>query len=103
MPRREPPGRSESASARPARRAALCLALAFVALSASACGRKAITSVPTEPDAIEILDVLGQAGLEAEKRETGEGETRRWEIVVNEGWFGGGEAEIGRASCRERV
>lgn len=94
MPRRDPFGRSERAQARTLRRAALCLALAAVALTSAACGRRAITSVPTEPDAIELLDVLGQAGLEAEKRETGEGETRRWEIVVDEGLFGGGEAAL---------
>jgi type III secretion protein J len=63
-------------------------------LTAAACGEKAVTSVPTEPDAIEILDVLGQNGLEAEKRAIGEGETRRWEIVVDEGMFGGGEAAL---------
>ncbi|HEX5706218.1 MAG TPA: hypothetical protein VFX96_02910 [Pyrinomonadaceae bacterium] len=94
MTRRHTVGRSDGATARPVRRAALGLALALVALTGAACGRRAITSVPTEPDAIELLDVLGQAGLEAEKRETGEGETKRWEIVVNEGFFGDGEAEL---------
>jgi len=63
-------------------------------LTASACGERAVTSVPTEPDAIEILDVLGQSGIEAEMRAAGEGETRRWEIVVDEGLFGGGEAAL---------
>src|SRR3712207_5967489 len=85
--------------------------LVCLLLTAAACGERAVTSVPTEPDAIEILDVLGQSGIEAEMRAIGEGETRRWEIVVDEGMFGGGEAalavqvmrEIGRASCRERV
>lgn len=78
---------------RPRRRAVTCLLVAALTLF-TACGKKAITSVPTEPDAIEILDVLGQGGLEAEKRETGEGETKRWEIVVDEGLFGGGEASL---------
>ena len=63
-------------------------------LTASACGEKAVTSVPTESDAIEILDVLGQNGLEADKRAVGEGEARRWEIVVDESFFGGGEAAL---------
>ena len=61
---------------------------------ATACGEKAVTSVPNESDAIEILDVLGQNRLEAEKREVGEGEVKRWEIVVDEGVFGGGEAAL---------
>ena len=72
---------------------ALCCVVSLT-LAAAACGEKAVTSVPTEPDAIEILDVLGQNGLEAEKRAIGEGETKRWEIVVDEGMFGGGEAAL---------
>lgn len=72
---------------------ALC-GLVCLLLTASACGERAVTSVPTEPDAIEILDVLGQSGIEAQMRATGEGETRRWEIVVDEGMFGGGEAAL---------
>lgn len=73
--------------------AARCL-LASALVLMPACGEKAVTSVPTEPDAVEILDVLGQSGLEAERREVGEGEARRWEIVVDEGVFGGGEAAL---------
>lgn len=75
------------------RAAAHCLLLAAL-LPSVACGTKAVTSVPTESDAIEILDVLGQSGLEAGKRQTGEGEIKRWEIVVDEGLFGGGEAAL---------
>ena len=87
-------GRSYVDAARRARRAfALCCVVAL-ALTAAACGEKAVTSVPTEPDAIEILDVLGQNGIEAEKRAAGEAETRRWEIVVDEGLFSGGEAAL---------
>jgi type III secretion system YscJ/HrcJ family lipoprotein len=71
----------------------LCLLTCALALAA-ACGAKPVTSVPTESDAIEILDVLAQSGLEAEKREVGEAETRRWEIAVEEGFFGGGEAAM---------
>lgn len=72
---------------------ALC-AVAALALTTAACGERAVTSVPTEPDAIEILDVLGQSGIEAEMRAVGEAESRRWEIVVDEGMFGGGEAAL---------
>lgn len=81
-------------SFRRAPRALALSGLVCLLLTASACGEKAVTSVPTEPDAIEILDVLGQSGIEAEMRATGEGETRRWEIVVDEGLFGGGEAAL---------
>ncbi len=75
------------------RRARLGL-LAAALVAASGCGAKPVTSVPTEADAIEILDVLGQSGLAAEKREVGEGEARRWQIVVEEDFFGGGEAAL---------
>ena len=81
------------ASRRALRAFALCVVVLLL-LTTAACGEKAVTSVPTESDAIEILDVLGQNGLEAEKRVTGEGETKRWEIVVDEGMFGGGEAAL---------
>src|SRR5919205_4338764 len=81
-------------AARRARRAFALCCVVLMTLTAAACGEKAVTSVPTEPYAIEILDVLGQNGLEAEKRAIGEGETRRWEIVVDEGMFGGGEAAL---------
>lgn len=81
-------------SFRRAERAFALSGLVCLLLTASACGERAVTSVPTEPDAIEILDVLGQSGIEAEMRAAGEGETRRWEIVVDEGMFGGGEAAL---------
>jgi type III secretory pathway lipoprotein EscJ len=68
--------------------------LAAVLALASGCGAKPVTSVATEADAIEILDVLGQSGLEAGKREIGEGETRRWEIVIDEDFFGGGNVAL---------
>lgn len=74
-----------------AARAALLAALLALA---SGCGAKPVTSVATEADAIEILDVLGQSGLDAEKREVGEGEARRWEIVVGEDFFGGGNSAL---------
>ena len=89
-------------SLRRAPRALTLCGLLCLLLTAAACGEKAVTSVPTEPDAIEILDVLGQNGIEAEKRATGEAETRRWEIVVDEGLFGGGEAALAVQVMRDR-
>jgi type III secretory pathway lipoprotein EscJ len=74
--------------------AARALLLGALLALASGCGAKPVTSVATEADAIEILDVLGQSGLDAEKREVGEGEARRWEIVVGEDFFGGGNAAL---------
>jgi type III secretion protein J len=81
-------------SLRRARRALALCGLVCLLLTAAACGERAVTSVPTEPDAIEILDVLGQSGIEAEMRAVGEAEKKRWEIVVDEGLFGGGEAAL---------
>jgi type III secretion protein J len=84
----------QHASARLPARVLLTALVVCSSLASAACGEKAVTSVPTETDAIEILDVLGQSGLDAAKRETGEGETLRWEIVVDEGVFGGGQAAL---------
>lgn len=96
MSRRDPTRRRapQGGAPRPPRRPALLALAAAVLAFTTACGERAVTSVPTETDAIEILDVLGQSGLDASKRETGEGETRRWEIVVDEGMFGGGQAAL---------
>lgn len=47
--------------------------------------------VLTETDAIEIMTVLTESGFDVSKEEVTEGEATRWNVAVNEGWFGGGE------------
>ena len=60
----------------------------------SACGEKTVATVSNEVDAIEIIDVLRENGIEAEKIETAEGEAKRWSIVVKEGMFGSGTFQL---------
>ncbi|WP_352431247.1 hypothetical protein [Pyrinomonas sp.] len=60
----------------------------------SACGEKTVATVSNEVDAIEIIDVLRENGIEAEKVETAEGEAKRWSIVVKEGMFDGGTFQL---------
>ena len=73
------------------RRALLLLLLIALTGLMSACGEKSVAKVSTESEAIEIIDVLRENALEVSKEEVGEGATAKWSVVVNEGWFGGGE------------
>ena len=59
----------------------------------TACGEKQIASTDNEPEANRMLDVLQTNGLNA-KKETLTGEKKGFEIVVDEGWFGDGEAIV---------
>jgi len=72
---------------------ALCLSLLFL-LSTTACAEKAVATVATEAEAIEIIGVLHENGIEAEKREVGEGEKKKWATVLDEGYFGGGDLAL---------
>ncbi|HEX8474468.1 MAG TPA: hypothetical protein VF666_10575 [Pyrinomonadaceae bacterium] len=57
----------------------------------SACGEKSVARVSTEGDAIEIISVLTEHGFEVEKKSAAEGAAARWDVVLDEGWFGNGE------------
>ncbi|MET0623911.1 MAG: hypothetical protein ABW250_13080 [Pyrinomonadaceae bacterium] len=63
-------------------------------LSMTACGEKAVATVSTEAEAIEIIGVLRENGFEVEKREVGEGETKRWATVLDEGYFSNGDLAL---------
>lgn len=85
-----------------AKRAAALCALAAVSLLSAACGRTPIATVPTESEAIEIIDVLRESGFEdLEKHEVGEGEQRRWTVELDEGLFGGGESALALQRLRD--
>ena len=76
------------------RKIALCISMLLL-LSTTACGEKAVATVSTEAEAIEIIGVLRENSFEAEKREVGEGETKKWAIVLDEGYFG--DVDLGLA------
>ncbi len=65
------------------RRAALALCLVAAALLLGACGEKSLTKVTGEDEAIEIVTILRQSGVVAEKQEVGEAAAREWEILVD--------------------
>lgn len=83
-----------SSRARVAGRVVRGLLLACALLMTAACGEKSVATVSTEADAIEIIDVLRENGFEAEKKEVGEGEVRKWSVVIDDGWFGEGTMPV---------
>lgn len=60
---------------------------------ASACGGgKTVASDLSERDAIEIVDLLWEKNINAEKKEELiEGGGKQWKVVVHESWFNGGD------------
>lgn len=92
-PPSEPDPRASSpraASVSLRRVAALCLAVLALSML-TACGDKPVATVSTEAEAIEMIDVLREGGFETDKREVGEGETKKWGVFINEGYFGEGD------------
>lgn len=63
----------------------LVLAMVMVSGFMSACGKQKIQNVADESEANRILDILGESGIRATKREAGEGERRYFEIEVDGG------------------
>ena|GEM_PF-1105559 len=63
-------------------------------------GCRATTSLATvadESEAIEILNVLHENGIEAHKDEVGEEGARQWQIVLEQSWLGG-SSEVAMAN-----
>lgn len=67
------------------RSALLILALVTIGGFTGACGKQKIQNVRDESEANRIVDILGESGIQATKREAGEGETRYFEIDVEGG------------------
>lgn len=59
----------------------------------AACGEKNIASTENEFEANLMFDILHTRGLNVEKV-TKAGEKPAWDIVIDEGWFGSGEAAV---------
>lgn len=72
------------------KKTAIALLLTTIGCVTTGCGEQEITTVKTEADAIEILDLLNENGLPARKEEVGEAQNRQLRITVDEGWFGSG-------------
>lgn len=70
----------------------VCFLLGLLVLT-TACGQKAVANASSEDEANEMLDVLREEGLEADKQEVapedGSGnERKQWRVVIDDGWFG---------------
>ncbi len=61
----------------------LLLALALAGGLTGACSKQKIQNVEDESEANRIVDILGESGIRATKREAGEGERRYFEIEVD--------------------
>ncbi|NOT46679.1 MAG: hypothetical protein HOP17_02870 [Acidobacteria bacterium] len=62
----------------------IVLFLAIVGLT-GACSKQKIQNVQDEAEANRIVDILSESGIQATKREAGEGETRYFEVEVDGG------------------
>lgn len=59
------------------------------ALALAGCAAKPVVTVPTEAEAIEIIDVLRENGIQGDKVETGDERNRHYQIIVGEDFMGG--------------
>lgn len=75
------------------RRTSFSFFIVLAALTLAACGDKPIAFTDNEPEANRMFDVLYSSGLNVEKVARA-GEKNGWDIVINEGFFGGGEAAV---------
>jgi len=80
--RRVGPRRSLRACGSHLLRASHTICLLAASLLLVGCGEKSLTKVTGEDEAIEIVTILRQSGVVAEKQEVGEASAREWEILV---------------------
>src|SRR5437868_5685479 len=55
----------------------------LAAILLAGCSTRKVQTVKIESEANQIIDVLGENGIRARKNETGEGERKSFEILVN--------------------
>lgn len=84
-----------------ARRLVLIFMIGVATSVAGGCSGKPVANVSGENEAIEIIDVLKENGFDAEKQEIGEGDAKKWSIVVQEGFFGGTDAALAMQILRD--
>lgn len=74
------------------RRRALLLLFCLVTVCLGAgCGEKPVAIATNEFEANQMFDILHSNGFRVEKTSPA-GDVKTWEIVIDEGWFGEGEA-----------
>jgi type III secretory pathway lipoprotein EscJ len=81
-----------------ARKTLLFSLLSLLLLASTGCQRtNSLATVATEAEAIEILNLLHENGIEASKEEVGEETAKQWRISLHQSWFGGG-SEVAMAN-----
>jgi type III secretory pathway lipoprotein EscJ len=71
-------------------RSVIALCLLLLLITTSACrSATSLANVTDEGEAIEILNVLHENGIDAHKEEIGEENARQWQIVLDPSWLGG--------------
>lgn len=58
----------------------------------SACGKKTVATAQNEYEANLMFDILHSNNFHVEKIPSAQSDVKTWEITVDEGWFGDGEA-----------
>jgi type III secretory pathway lipoprotein EscJ len=72
-------------------RSGLIIFCLMLSLLSAACGEKNVAFADNEFEANQMFDILHSKGFQVDKKKP-EGDAKTWEIVVDEGWFGDGEA-----------
>ena len=75
----------------------VCLLSILLIVMTGCQGTTSLATVSSEDEAIEILNVLHENGIEARKEEVGEEGLKQWRIVLEQSWFGG-SAEVAMAN-----
>jgi type III secretory pathway lipoprotein EscJ len=75
----------------------VCLLLVLLFLMTGCQGATSLATVQTEDEAIEILNVLHENGIEARKEEAGEEGVKQWRILLEQSWLAG-SAEVAMAN-----
>lgn len=82
-------------AALPIGRRVSCSLLMLCLMLGAACRRQeGVATVPTETEAIEIVNALNQRGIEAEKEEVGEEGSRQWRVTITEERLGSGKLAL---------
>jgi type III secretory pathway lipoprotein EscJ len=75
----------------------LCFLVTLLAMMTGCRATTSLATVSSEDEAIEILNVLHESGIEAHKEEGGEEGVKSWRILLEPSWFGG-SAEVAMAN-----
>jgi type III secretion system YscJ/HrcJ family lipoprotein len=86
-----------------ARRVAIAILILAVAGLNSACRKaESVATVTDENEAIEIVSILNEKGIEAQKEEVGEEGAKRWKVSISDGLFSSNKLPLAFQVLKER-